>query len=363
MIDFYIFIGRNRYARKYGTVFATKCKQFLDLDVIKGTRLRIVEMAIDYLSAINKQGSGLNITQIVDSLVEAETAPIASRIQKSIDDKNAVISGYALVAAELNKMKEFADSAKGATGYSIKSDNSAISVSVSDQSQAKAFDGNISVNTLAKSQTLEFSGFSSKNTIINKGTVNIDFGSWSGATFTSNSTRASQSVVISDGNNTISGLATALSAIEGVNATVTDKGDGTFSLIVNSDTGLKNALRFRVTEDSNDTGLAAFDTASNNASKQVVAAQDATLNLNGVLISRSTNTINDLIDGYQFKLNTTTTSAASIIASIDSSLAYSTVKGSVDVFNSVNKTIDELTKRELMEQRRVLWQEMLLCRI
>ena len=32
-------------------------------------------MAVDYLSAINKQGSGLNITQIVDSLVQAETAP------------------------------------------------------------------------------------------------------------------------------------------------------------------------------------------------------------------------------------------------------------------------------------------------
>ena len=37
---------------------------------------------VDYLSAINKQGSGLNITQIVDSLVQAETAPAASRLQK-----------------------------------------------------------------------------------------------------------------------------------------------------------------------------------------------------------------------------------------------------------------------------------------
>ena len=45
-------------------------------------------MAVDCLSAINKQGSGLNITQIVDSLVEAETAPIASRLQSKIDEKN-----------------------------------------------------------------------------------------------------------------------------------------------------------------------------------------------------------------------------------------------------------------------------------
>ena len=29
-------------------------------------------MAVDYLSSINQGGSGLNITQIVDSLVDAE---------------------------------------------------------------------------------------------------------------------------------------------------------------------------------------------------------------------------------------------------------------------------------------------------
>ena len=67
-------------------------------------------MAVDYLSAINKQGSGLNITQIVDSLVAAETAPIEDKITKNINEKNAAISGYALVASELNKLKSFSSS-------------------------------------------------------------------------------------------------------------------------------------------------------------------------------------------------------------------------------------------------------------
>ena len=300
-------------------------------------------MAVDYLSAINKQGSGLNITQIVDSIVQAETAPIASRIQKNIDDKNAVISGYALIAAELDKMKQYADTAKGSTAFSVNSDSSAVTVNVSDQSLATAFDASITVSSLASSQTLEFSGFSSKTAAINKGTINIDFGSWNGSTFTTNDTKTAQSVVISDSNNTLSGLATALSAVSGVNATVIDKGDGTFSLVVNSDTGANNALRLGVSEDSSDPGLAAFDTSSNNASKQVVAAQDASLTVNGVQITRATNTITDLIDGYEFKLNATTSSTASVIASIDSDLAYSTVKGFVDIFNSVNSTIDTLT--------------------
>jgi flagellar hook-associated protein 2 len=305
-------------------------------------------MAVDYLSAINKQGSGLNITQIVDSLVQAETAPVASRIQNKIDEKNAAISGYALVAAELDKMKDYAVSAKGSSAYAVASDNAAVGIRVVDQSTAKAFDSSITVSSLASSQTIEFTGFSSKTATINKGTVNIDFGSWSGNTFTANSAKVSQSVDISSSNNTLSGLAASLTAISGVNATVTDKGNGTFSLIVNSDTGAKNALRLRVTDDSSDTGLAAaFDTSSNNSDKQVVAAQDASLTLNGVQVSRTTNTITDLIDGYEFKLNSTVASAVSVKANTDSTVAYDKAKEFVDIFNSVNSTIDQLTSKGL----------------
>ena len=49
-------------------------------------------MAVDYLSAINTSGSGLNITQIVDSLVEAEQAPQENLIQGKIDTKTTSIS-------------------------------------------------------------------------------------------------------------------------------------------------------------------------------------------------------------------------------------------------------------------------------
>ena len=43
--------------------------------------------AVDYVSAINTKGSGLNITQIVESLVEAETKPKVDIISKKIDEK------------------------------------------------------------------------------------------------------------------------------------------------------------------------------------------------------------------------------------------------------------------------------------
>ena len=304
-------------------------------------------MAVDYLSAINKQGSGLNITQIVDSLVAAETAPIESRIQRNIDETNATISAYGVLANELGKLKDFAAASKGTTAFAVTSGSTAIGVTVTDPTKAKEFDANISVASLASSQTLEFAGFSSKTAAINTGAINIDFGAWSGDTFTADSSQASQSIQVNSGNNNLSSLADSLNAIDGVNAAVTDKGDGTFSLIVNSDTGSKNALRFSVTETSGDEGLAQFDTASSNASKQVVAATDASINLNGVNITRSSNVISDLFDGYEFRLNETTTTAAVIQSSTDSNVAYSKTKEFVDMFNNVYSVLNALTKRGL----------------
>lgn len=312
-------------------------------------------MAVDYLSAINRQGSGLNITEIVDSLVEAETAPQVDKIQKDIDQKNAAISGYALVASELDKFKTFTDSLSGSSAFTVSSDNSAIGISVSNQADAKAFNASISVSSLAQSQTLEFSGFSSKNAAINTGNITIDYGSWSNNTFTADSTKSASSVAITSSNNTLTGLAESLSALDGVNATVTDKGDGTFSLIINSDTGQKNALRMTVSEDSSDPGLSTFDTSSNNSSKQVVAASDASININGVTVTRTTNTVTDLIDGYQFKLNATTSTAATVSSVTDQSVAYQKIKEFVDSYNGIISTLDSLTQRGINgEDRGVL---------
>ena len=62
----------------------------------------------------------------------------------------------------------------------------------------------------------------------------------------------------------------------------------------------------------------------------------------------------DLVDGYEFKLNSTTSSAASIIASIDSNAAFNKAKEFVDTFNSVNSAIDQLTNKALMVEKEIL---------
>jgi flagellar hook-associated protein 2 len=304
-------------------------------------------MSVDYLSALNRQGSGLNITQIVESLVQAETTPLTSKLDNQIQEKEQQISGYALVAAELGKMKDYARSVKGSTAYSVTSDNTAVSARVIDQSLASEFNANISVGSLASAQTLEFTGFLSKQDQIGMGSLNIDFGTWSDDSFSSNQTSTSQTITINQSNNTLEDLAKELNALQGVNATVTNKGNGTYSLIVNSATGASNALKIAATEASGSSGLLSFDNSTTNSTKQVVAAGDASLNINGVQVSRSSNIVTDLIDGYEFKLNAVTSSAASVSGNVDADLAFQQVKDFVDVFNSANNTLKDLTKKGL----------------
>ena len=61
-------------------------------------------MTVDYLSTLNSKGSGLNITQIVDSLVAAERTPQEEQIKSKIEEKNTSISAIAEIKNALTTL-------------------------------------------------------------------------------------------------------------------------------------------------------------------------------------------------------------------------------------------------------------------
>jgi flagellar hook-associated protein 2 len=135
-------------------------------------------MAVDYLSAINQNGSGLNTSQIVDSIVEAETALQKALINQKIENKNLEISTMAEVALELSNLKTSVSSFANNTKLSTSSASTTATLSIQDPSVAKAFNSDVQVTQLATSQTLEFPGFSSLSSTTGTGAITIDFGAW-----------------------------------------------------------------------------------------------------------------------------------------------------------------------------------------
>ena len=407
-------------------------------------------MAVDYLSAINQGGSGLNITQIVDSLVEAETSPEKDKINENVEIKTLEISSLGTVASELNLLKTNTSALSNKTKLSTSSASTLNTISVSNPALAQTFSSDVTVSALATPQTLEFSGFTSTSENIGSGSITVDFGNWitngtasdseslfkevtsvsastsfgtpsshsvlgglvrietaaggdhsstsftvvgtdmagnsvtesitgggdgvavtttnvfktvtsitpgsrvgTGAvyvghvasTFGINTASTSSTLTIGSGSGNLTSIASNLNSITGVSANILNKGDGTYSLVVRTETGVNNAVKISVSEDASDRGLSSFDTTSDNSSHQKTAATDASLVVDGVSVSRSSNTITDLFDGHEFKITSVTASSFRVSSQLDKTSALTSLKEFVDVLNETRVTLNELTRQ------------------
>ena len=302
-------------------------------------------MAVDYLSAINQGGSGLNITQIVDSLVEAEQAPQEDQIQNKIDTKNLAISAIGEVKSALSVLSSALDKLVGKTSLSVSSNNSAVTASILDPSKAKALNSSMTVSALATGQTLAFSGYTSTTDIVGAGTLVLERGDWSSGSFVAHSTTSSKSLTV-ESTETLASLRDKINALNyGVSASIIGTGDDTFTLVLKSNEGKDNALRITATENPSGSGLSSIDNSTTNSSKQKIAGIDATIVVDGMTLTRSSNEISDLFDGYKVNLLSTTSTTANITASVDSAQATSNLQSLVDSINDLKKILNSKTFR------------------
>ena len=93
--------------------------------------------SVDYVSAINTKGSGLNITQIVESLVEAETKPKKDLVDKKIEDKNLDISSIGQLTSEINTLQTSLNGLANTSRFKASSGSVANTITVSDVAKAK----------------------------------------------------------------------------------------------------------------------------------------------------------------------------------------------------------------------------------
>ena len=307
-------------------------------------------MTVDYLSAINQGGSGLNITQIVDSLVQAEQAPQENQIQSKIDSKNTAISAIGEVKSALSKLSTSLSTLMGNTSLKVNSSSSAISATISDPSTAVAINSSISISTLAKGQTLAFEDYASNTSLVGAGSLVFERGDWSSGSFVASSTVTSKSLTVTS-TDTLESLKDKINALDyGVTASVLGAGDNTYTLVLKSQDGKENALRVTATESPSGSGLSIIDNTTTNASKQKVAATDASFTVDGISLTRSSNNISDLFDGYDINLLASTTvsgvdTPANLTASVDTTGATKNLQSFVDAVNNARSLLSEKTFR------------------
>ena len=307
-------------------------------------------MAVDYLSAINQGGSGLNVTQIVDSLVEAEKAPQESQIQSKIDAKNTAISAIGEIKSALSKLSTSLKTLTGNTSLKVNSTSSAISATISNPSTAVAINSTISISSLAKGQTLAFEDYSSSTTLVGAGSLVLERGDWSSGSFVASPTVSSKNLTVTS-TDTLESLKDKINALDyGVTASVLGAGDGTYTLVFKSQDGKENALRITATESPSGSGLSSIDNTTTNGSKQKVAGTDASFTVDGITLTRSSNTITDLFTGYNVNLLASTTingtdTPANLTGSVDTSAATTNLQSFVNAVNDARTLLNTKTFR------------------
>lgn len=300
---------------------------------------------VDYLSAINQSGSGLNITQIVDSLVDAEKNPQENAIQTKIDDKTTSISAIGEVKSALSVLSSSLSNLVGKTSLSVSSNSTAVSATITDPSSAKTLNSAMTISSLAAGQTLAFTGFSATTDVVGGGSLVLERGDWSSGSFVANSTATSTSLTVTE-TDTLASLRDKINDLNyGVTASIIGAGDDTFNLVLKSNEGKENALRITATENPSGSGLSSIDNSTTNSSKQKIAGADATIVVDGMTLTRSSNEITDLFEGYTVNLISTTSTTANLTASVDKNSAISSLESLVTSINSLKEVLNSKTFR------------------
>lgn len=294
-------------------------------------------MAVDYLSTLNSRGSGLNITQLVQSLTAAEVEPKRAQLSAQKEEIELSISEMGKLQAGMETLRSALSVDAAGLAFDVASSSAAVGVEISDVDALQNRTASVEVTALARGQVLEFSGFETANETLPAGSLVVDFGSWaSGPTFTPSS-RSAVTITLS-GTEGLDELAEKLSVVTGITAQVIAKGDGNFSLAVLTDTGASNAIQITASGT-----LTAFDTTD--GSNEIVAARDATLSVDGIAVTRSSNKIDDLLPGLTLSLTATTSSPVTVVALEDPDLAEAELRAFVDVLNATGAMLREASKR------------------
>lgn len=306
-------------------------------------------------------GSNLDVNALITQLMAAERRPLVALAKKEASYQ-AKLSAYGTLKASL---ASFQSAVQGLSSLSkfqsltaTASDTAVLTATASSNATPGTYA--VEVSQLAQAQKLVAVGQASTSTAIGNGTISFDFGtinigngSFDSATgkyipgtttsFTSNGAGI-KNVTIDASNNSLSGIRDAINNAKiGVTATiVNDGGASPYRLALTVDaSGKSNSLKISVAGDSALSTLLNHDPAGSQALSETMTARNAEFKVDGIAVSKTSNSVTDVIQGVTLNLaRTNIGSPAKVVVAHDAL----TVKASVNLFVKAYNDIDQSLK-------------------
>lgn len=323
-------------------------------------------MATEILSKIGV-GSGLNTTEIIDALVEADSAAQRESIDNLESSTKDKISAFAKVKADLKSFNDIITQIQSSDSYGYKgvtSDSTIATITASGSKAGATVNSSLTVTTLASQHSLTGPTYSSTNATVGSGTLTIDFGTWSadptsggGQTHTGNG--QSQISITTTATTTVTQLRDMIN-----NAATDSDNDGTkdilasviydgsnYMLMLKSESGASNEMKVAATSNlATASGGVGYDynTTTSNMSQRV-SGIDSAFTVDGISMTRSSNTVTDLFDGFTVQLKKTTSSAIKLTSEVDLENVQSLLEGYVMTYNEVQESLTAMSKNDETE--------------
>ena len=290
-------------------------------------------------------GSGLDVNGIVTSLMGVEQKPLTA-VTKQKNDYQSQVSAYGSLKSSLSTFQTAVSTLSTTSKFNaqtVTSSNTSVLTATANGS-ATLGDYALTVSQLAKSQKLASAGFASTADTVDTGTLAITFGSYDAASpyaFAANTAKTALSITIDSSNNTLAGVRDAINATNtSVTATIVNNGSTHQLVITSKDTGEVNSLKI--------SGISqiAYDKSNDIANMtEMQAAKNAVMEVDGITVTKASNTITDVVEGVTLNLLTTSSGASVNLAVASNQEAVKTsVTAFVDAYNKLDTTLRNLTK-------------------
>lgn len=273
--------------------------------------------------------SGLDVDGLVSSLMSIEQQPLANLHSKQTSF-NAKLSAFGTLKSAVSTFQTAvknvsSDALSALTATSSKSET--VGVSVAKGSGASAGTYSIEVSKLAQSDKLVSAGVATGTKFTAAGgTMSISVNGKTVPVTTVDGTLASLSNAINKAN-------------AGVTATVLNDGTSDRLVITGNETGNANSVSIAATGE-----LAQFATGTGSTMTKSQTAQNAEMTIDGVPVSKASNTVTDAIKGVTLNLvQTNVGSPVKVSLAKDTTTVTNNITAFVDAYNALATAVNKQT--------------------
>ncbi len=295
-------------------------------------------------------GSGLDLNGLLDQLHEAERSKLEP-IEQQIETQQVKISAYGELKGALSAFQTAANALNEATLYeSLSTSTNGDAVQAAAGSDATVGQYAITVENLATAGTMASGRLEEVESLDqaltdSEQTLTLSFANMDGGT------GGEVPVAIAAGSS-LEDIRDAINSHEdaGVTASIVNDGAGYRLALMSAETGTEAAVTGLAFGDADGneyadpnsffTGDVAFSTATG-AEEIVEDGADASLKVNGITITSSTNQVEEAIQGVT--LNLADEGSSTVTVEQDTHAVREAVTGFVEAFNALKGTIGELT--------------------